>query len=727
MADPKLNQDSFDPYATNPFAQGDAGDPSLTDATPFADQLPFRFTQFAINPSAQATSGQTGRAAVARSPFTSGALAGELGGIRSQISAMGDVQAPGDAPVAPEQPVIPTMPTPDVQQAQGISPGLAQELPSDMRKISTEPNTSIESKPNTLIESNPNIAFGLPTKEYQLPSNLILNGMSPIYAAQEFDKLKGTLSPEQLAQYGPMQTIKGYDVNALNPNIDLNASYQGKENIAQQSFYRNLSYLPSTVDPMLYNSKAMGNLASMDFKFDPYQTERQEYKYGPATLGKQGGADFVPESATPENSQGYWQNQGGDVGSTWVATGPIERQWSPAVTAPGGLQFDPTGLSKDTIGNAGFNQYNNQAAETLLRKPEGTNAFVGFMDKYGMGITLAALAAMTGGAAGAAFAPAAGAATGSVVAGSEAAGFAPAATGVAGGLGMGAGAGASAINSAAGLVSSIGLKAAAAQLGLPMDNPYMQLAAAAAGGAASGYFGGGTGTTEINQDSMMNELNVESAKYGMSSDEYVKSVLQQPGTAAEYVKNQMDTLPDYLKSGQSLENISNTGIEQVSPETFMQGAGGINSVPNTNFNKDLGMQGLKTGLGIAEQEVASQGNQVPNGTGFTGLSPDQQASYDAAMQNYNTEMGTFNTDNAAYQQALIDYQARQEAYNKYTGLQSDYEAKMADYMSQRNKYTDLLGLRSKQQGISSQIQGELAGNPYYNPELDLTGIQSRFV
>ena len=641
MADPRL-----DPYGINPFAGEESATPA-TEETPFADQLPFRFTQFAINPATQATTGgQTGRTAVARSPFTSGALAQELSGLRSQIAGYGDMREPIDPGL--QEPTMPTMPTPE--QVAQMAP--AQNAPVDTGGFS----------------------YGLPVKSYELPKNLALvGGQSPIAVAQEFEKVRGSLTPDQLASLGEMTTVQGYDLEQMlgadKYNELMNAKGVGD---GEQMFYRNLGVLPATFDPMLYKTGNLQQLASRPFYQDmnrialpgeggtPQLVDFNEYynkvMAPPQSLGRSEGEETFAEAAPdPLGIRGSGLQRLGDTG----------------------LYFDPTGSSSYTAGSGGLESSLQNTQRMLYNNPEASG-FSKFAQVAIPTLSFGAMAAMTGGAAGT---------------------LAGGGGGLAGALGVPAGMATTGVNALAGLISSVGLSQAAQQAGLPTDHPLVRTAMAIAGGVAGGVVAGapagGIPTTgaipsEGNPQTIFNYLEQNNLSTGdlidvMGEEEFIKS------------------FGDPAKFTNAYDNFLGVG------------GGGVGSIPNNNFN--LPQQGLKSGMGLVEAGVASG---MPTNAMSPGLSVEQQ------MQ-YQNELDTYNQGMESYQQQMDLYNQNLDEWNKYKALQEAYSGKMSEYMGQREKYTNLLGLRSRQAGITSDIAGLIASNPYYQPELDLTGIQSRIV
>jgi hypothetical protein len=83
------------------------------------------------------------------------------------------------------------------------------------------------------------------------------------------------------------------------------------------------------------------------------------------------------------------------------------------------------------------------------------------------------------------------------------------------------------------------------------------------------------------------------------------------------------------------------------------------------------------------------------------------------MSRYNTDLGSYNT-------SVAEWQRKQELANLY-------EQKMAEYEAKVGLYSNSQGLRGKQANMMSQIQGNLAENPFYNTPENYSGIQTMFV
>ena len=671
-----------DPYASqnasNPFAEGEQ---IATAETPFADELPFRFTQFAINPSSKATAGQTGRTAVARSPYTSGALASELRDIRDRLGGMGGVSDPGAMPEAPK--------IPDMIPAETTDPGRSVGF--------SEEDTGIQSG-----------LQGLPTKEYQLPSNIMLEGMNPIYAAQQFEKYKDKLSPEELAALGPMQSISGYDMKATLGEEEYgnwfgDKTYEGGENQATQRMYKNLSMLPSTVDPGFGKTKNELNLATRDFSYNPYQYMSREQTLAPQVDNRvlSGGADTdqVPVEPTLAEPDG------------------IQR------LGESGLYFDPTGASEGTFGNTDMDQFTANVTKDLSSDQHNKNALtrginaalvpaiLAFMS-YGVGSGIAGL-----GAAGAGVG--AGAGTGTAVtvgvdgiAGSTAlAASAPTATGAAGLLSMNAGLGASAVNFGTGVAGSMAATKIAEKLGVDVSNPQVQMLMAAIAGGTAGYMSGGP--TAKGQDLY------KTAEYlKMSDSEFASQILSgengQFNSIAEYIEKQPEMLNSAIDKGEILSNTTNLGSTQVSSAAFRLGAPGFDQLPGSDLSNpvmgDVSRYGLKTGLGIAEGAATNA-----NMNSVSGMVEDPAA------------MAQYNTDYESYQQMLDKYNTELAQYEEMQRLQSDYETKMAEFAKRSGDWKTYTGLKSKQQGITSQIAGNISENPYYDAPENYIGVQSDYL
>ena len=646
MADDVLKyMTGTDPYAANPFAEGEA---IKTGETPFAEELPFRFTQFAINPSAKATSGQTGRAAVARSPYTSGALASELRDIRNQISGMGNVQAPGTAPVAPV--------VPEISQTEEKTISLGRD--------------PVEDTGNGISSG----MTGLPTREYQLPSNIMLEGMNPIYAAQQFEKYKDKLSPEELASLGPMQSISGYDMKATLGEEEYgnwfgDKTFQGDKNRATQTMYKNLSMLPSTVDPGFGKTKNELNLATKDFSYNPYTNMSREEINAPQIDPRisTGGADSGSQFTSSPESDGI------------VRLGES------------GLYFDPTGANPGTAGNTDMEQFTANLTKDLSAEQHNKNALTRGINAVLPSVIIAGMSYGLG----------------SGVAGLAAAGVGVgtgAASGAAGAMGMSAGLGASAVNAGVGIAGSVAATKIAEQLGVNVNSPLVQMLMAAAAGGTAGYMSGGNVAG--------NDLYKTAESFGMSDSEFAAQILSgengQFNSIAEYIEKQPQMLNSAIENGEILSNTTNLGTAQVSPGAFRMGAPGFDQLPDSNpanpVVNDLSKYGLKTGLGVAESAVV-----------------------DANAGASSPEMMQYNSDYSEYEQMMREYEDKVAAYEKLQALQGDYETKMGEFTKTSGDWKTYTGLRSRQQGLSSQIAGNISENPFYDAPENYRGIQSEFI
>ena len=416
------NQSQVDPYSVDPFVEEE--DKKKNDN--ISDALPFKFTQFALNPAGAAATGRSGiRTAMARSPFTTG-----------------------------------------------------------------------RSYPTTEIQPE-----GLPTRDWDLPGNLVLNGMNPLYAAQQFDQMKGTLSPEQIEQLGPMTQVQGYDVkellgeDAYNEFLAPGVEFQGAENKATQNMYRNIGLLPMGSKIDFADKTVQRNLASQDLTFNP-----ESYWQG---------GSFEQQNATPNP---FMQSQGeGEVGvdpgvgpGHWETrgSGDSEHQaWVPDMSTPAsiedtneqfgtrlgdtGLRFDPSG-GAETVSGKGLNwdELDSQTQETLMREAHNGNMASRAWKQIAPALSIALISAAAtqgagavGGAlsgAGAGAGGGAGAVTATTAIESGALASTPAttsATGLAGGMGMQAGTMANIVNQLGPQVIMKGATAVGAALGLPVDNP----------------------------------------------------------------------------------------------------------------------------------------------------------------------------------------------------------------------------------------------------------------
>ena len=651
-----------DPYASqnasNPFAEGEQ---IATAETPFADELPFRFTQFAINPSSKATAGQTGRTAVARSPYTSGALASELRDIRDRLGGMGGVSDPGAMPEAPKIPdMIPAETSASADPVRSV--GFAQE--------------------DTGIQSG---LQGLPTREYQLPSNIMLEGMNPIYAAQQFEKYKDKLSPEELASLGPMKSISGYDMKTVLGEEEYgnwfgDKTYASGKNQATQRMYKNLSMLPSTVDPGFGKTKNELNLATRDFSYNPYQYMSREEALAPQIDSRISYGGMDAERPPPQ----------------------IDSAQSDGVQRLGesGLYFDPTGASEGTFGNTDIDQFISNVTKDLSSDQHNKTALTRGINAAMMPIIISGMTYGLG--SGIAGLTAAGAGVG--------AGAGASASGVAGGLGMSAGLGASAVNAGVGIAGSVAATKIAEQLGVNVNSPLVQMLMAAAAGGTAGYMSGGPVTGE--------DLYKTAESLRMSDSEFATQILSgengQYNSIAEYIEKQPQMLESAIDNGEILSNTTNLGTSQVSPTAFKLGAPGYDQLPGSDPANpvvgDISRYGLKTGLGVAEGAVTNA-----NMNSVSGMVEDPVA------------MAQYNADYESYQQMLDKYNADLAQYEEMQRLQSDYETKMAEFAKLSGDWKTYTGLKSRQQGLASQIAGNISGNPYYDAPENYIGVQSDYL
>jgi hypothetical protein len=662
---------STDPYAVNPFAEGAPADES--GLTPFAgaDVPPFRFTQNALNPTTQATGGFAGRTQVARSPFTSGQEYQSLRGIRSELEKMGDVQAPGDAPIMPQELAAP---------------------PPTVAPITAPPQVTNETQ-------------GLPTMSVYLPESTVLSGMNPLFAARMFmAKNEGKDQKTLEKEYGPVREMQAYDMKSMLGDEEYNmwfgkdASYQGGENQAAQRFMTNLSILPTSIDPFS-NVNTQKQLASRDFAYAPSGRISNDDLRKAITMGtplptvEEGGKGIIgyTNEGEGERSPIYGDtNVAGSYDLSFDANNPDRLgTWNEDAFR--------ASLEKD------LNNPIHNSTKTIRFAKQATRAGALTLIGAAAGNALGAVAGAMAGTAGAAAGGASGAATGG----------ATAASGIAGGLGMTAGPVASAVNTVAGMVGSYGAAKAAEMIGLPMDNPLMIMAMAAAGGALS-Y----SPTTPVTDPGALTTQHLSTAgSLGMTPEAYASQILQSPSIEA-YVQTQVQAGQNLGQQG-LLSNTGNPGTSLVDPATFSKGAAGIGSAMEnlTQSQKDALMKyGFKTGLGYASNQLTPG----PGGGGEAIGYDAQMSEYNRLMEQYQSEMGQYNTDLGAYNQAVSEWQRKQE-------LSQMYEQKMAEYEAKVGLYSNVQGLRGKQANMMSQIQGNLAENPFYDTPENYTGIQTMFV
>lgn len=717
------NVNPFD--TSNPGLTGSGGDGSgdVAPSTEGGVELPFRFTQWQLNPGGKAATGQWSREAQGRSPFTSGQLASELSDIQSQLGNLPEMSGPPTAPILPPEPVR-----------------------------ATDPAVTMEQGAEGATTPGPDMRWGLPLKVYEVPSGLYGMGRNPVDVARQWEAMKPQLEASgfDMSKLGPMTKVESYDLKSALGDEEYNkwmtGDFQGADNKAQQALYQNLERLPAAFDPQLNDKIHMMNLAQQGFA-----GERQ-LAGSPITMseGQQSGSGRVnatdllnifnaaPANGTAwrgsqESSEQYnpyldymaqkglvslGANQGEGsrpIENTWYTgafgdQNPLANGQIQAYTLPDGqvLYFtDPN--SQYSLG-----QTQNQEAD-YIRHALAHNNKESTLDKIAQvaipGLTFAAMAAMTGGAAGALLAPAgaAGGAAGGAAAGTAggaAAGTtAGTATGLAGGLGMSAGYGATGVNMLAGLVGNYGLKAAAEMAGLPMDHPLMQAAMAMAGGAAGGIMssmGGaaGTGTAPILGEDQLGGMSVLPADYYNSVNAPILGSGELGG---------MSTLPEGYYNG-----VTPTGVIDM-PQGMSSAAYnqlGAQPQPNTNLQKDFGKGVLQTGLKAAT----------------VALTPEPQAGGDWSQAGQQTpEYAQYQREYAAYEQAVQQYNQQMEAYMQYQQQLEDRAAEiqrlMSAYEQDSGNWAARQALQSRQTGIQNQIQSSIAGNEAYKRDVQGTGVQ----
>ena len=629
----------------NPFDQSQPGLTGSGEAGTEGAQekdlvdLPFRFTQWQLNVGNKAATGQWERSGIARSPFQSGQLALEMEGIQSQLKNLPEMNA---APLLPELPEDPQTPS--------FTPSVA----TDEATRSVRPNENM----------NMNMRYGLPLKEYQIPSNMILGSRNPIEAARAFESKYKT--PEERAAFGPTTSYQGYDIDAIMKASgwggSLTEKYQGDENKATQQLFNNLAILPASFDPNLDSKTVQQNLAERDFTYN-----NQPIQYDPPQL------TWVP--GTGEGEQGRWEDQSrlgigeGQMGALAPQNGRLamtDEEWDQQ------FKFGQAGEA-GTVGQTGFGDFERQVQETIAREIHNGNAISKIAMKYGMAATIAVMAAMTGGAASAAFAPAAGAAAGTAAGGTEAAisagvaagadvGMAPAATGLAGTMGMSSGALATTVNNLATMIAKYGVNAAAQAAGIPVDNPLFQMAMSTAGGAVSGATSSAPGATPP---------------------------------------------PENTFGVRGIENAPVLGDDEFGGMSEWPGAGSMTTpVDYSGLGSKAAQFGLKVGMSEAQaaQMEAEQASQSTQGG---------QPTYDNEMAAYNTALEEYNKEVAAY-----------EAYRQQLEERSaEVQRLMGAYETDAGNWASRQALTARQTGIQTQIQSSIAGNTAYDPKEMNTGVQ----
>jgi hypothetical protein len=202
-----------------------------------------------------------------------------------------------------------------------------------------------------------------------------------------------------------------------------------------------------------------------------------------------------------------------------------------------------------------------------------------------------------------------------------------------------------------------------------MDHPLMIAAMAAAGGAYGAYTSGGAAAPS----------DPGGAMEGLAYDPGTLNLIEN-----QQILNTMNATP------------INEGVSGVAGGLGAAGGGGGTGGPSSADLVRYGSQGARGLAGAMEDPVVTREM----------LDPAAQAEYDAALEGYNSQVKAYerwNQLNTLYEQKLAEFEAKQELYNRYRGLQG------------------------RQAGILSDIRGSIASNPFYDPEENLTGIQSMFV
>ncbi len=485
-----------------------------------------------------------------------------------------------------------------------------------------------------VVEAPQNIAYGMATRTYEVPVSVLekYKSENPLDVAIRYES--GKIPQEG----GPTTTLTGYDVRSAIGDEGWNSLLNAKsrDRGSEQRALYNLAILPTTFDPGLAKSKNLSNLADLDFR----------------DLG----------SLVMEKDPDYVMGESGGGGSGYRST-----------NAP----------------------YSDQLAYDMLYRNRESSGINKFMSVAIPGTVFAAMAAMTGGAAGTLFSPAGGAVGG-------------AAGGLAGGLGMSAGAGATAVNMIAGAIASMGAKVAAEQMGLPMDHPLMQagmaMVAGAAGGLTSGAGApvqGGALPTEGNPQGIFNYLEQNNLSPGelmdmMGEEEFVRNF----GDPTQFTRayDQFSGAVGGIGGGIPMEG---GGIEKgFTKNLFDVGMGAYGATAPTNQTSPF------AGGAITEEAMLS--GEIPQG-----ISPEDYA-------RYNSEYST-------YEQQFAEYNRQAKLYEQMQQMQADYESKMTEFSLQQKNYMAYKELQSKQKGIASAIGQSISENPYYDAPENYTGPQSFYI
>lgn len=212
----------------NPFANAEG----LAEEDEVTAELPFRFTQYQLNPQAEAAAGVSSRTPTARSPYASGTLAQELRGLESQLAGMGNVSDPGSAPTPP------------------AFPSELENIPATQSELSAAP-----------APATPEMAYGMPLRSYEVPSGL-LQGFTgnPLDLAIKYE---AGMIPRQ---EGPTTSLAGYDIRGMIGEDAWTSLMTAKDRQrgSEQRLLYNLATLPTTFDPMLYKTAHVRNLANLD-------------------------------------------------------------------------------------------------------------------------------------------------------------------------------------------------------------------------------------------------------------------------------------------------------------------------------------------------------------------------------------------------------------------------------------------------------------------------------
>jgi hypothetical protein len=609
--------DVVDPNALNPFDNSSPVSENIRPTEELVD-LPFRFTQWQLNPGGKAASGQWSREAVGRSPATSGALASELAGIQSQLG------------------------NTEIEQQDGVQETSGEDV---------------------------NTSFNYPTKKWEIPRGISLYGMNPITAAQRFAAYKDKLSPEELKNLGPMDYVEGYDMKGIlgegEYNKWFNTNYQGKENMATANFYRQMEKVPASFDfQSLLSNKNLGN---KDIDYDPFPMSFPvDPSFGPLPTTEEK-MQAMNDSRTMALGQG--KNYGYDASTDSVQ--PLGDSGLYYNTVGGG---EGEGTALDTTA------FNRQLTETLGREEtnknklmRGVNAamipvILGGMS-YGLGAALGPVFAGAGatGAFGTTAAETAGlGATGTTLGAGGATAATATASGLAGMAGMAPGMLASGVNTAAGMGGAYAAQQVAEKMGLPVDSPLVQMLIPVIAGGLSGYAAGsagagvGSGVSGIENAPILGEGQLGGMTDLTNMDQIHSQILQKasdlgvdPDTYIQHISDgKMVSLDSYMKSASDYAR-------------SVSGAAGGTFTGNP-YAKDAAQMGLKTGAKIA---ASPSGNMEMGG--------DQMSEYAAKQQMLESRAAQIQAAIDQLDAQSAGSTGRDALLSRQTGLQNQIQSNIS--------------------------------------------------